>query len=93
MVAGQAAEPSGEFLGRAANVETLTTAGPRPLGDLRRAAGDGEQRRNGVRLRPACFSDKTNERARLKGPAGAGGPVRVLLGPAEPEKQNFSFCN
>lgn len=55
-------------------MEAMTTAG-RPVSDLRIAAGDREQESNGVQLCPACFSDKTNERSRLKDPVGACGHV------------------
>lgn len=66
------------FLGRAEPLERLTR-----VSDLRTAAGDREHESNGVRLCPACFSDKTNERSRLRDPVGACGRGGGVLGPAE----------
>lgn len=56
-------------------METLTAASRRPVSDLRTAASDREHESNGARLCPACFSDKTNERRRLKDAVRARGHV------------------
>lgn len=51
----KAAGGSSKFLGRADNVEMLTTANLSRVSDLRTTAGDREHESNGFQLLPACL--------------------------------------